>query len=168
MSLKAKKLRPRKLRPSNQKKNSDKNLRKKKKREALLFKNTLLKRRLLTSRRKLESQRKTRRLVLNRLRDKRTELRPSPTALRMLNSIPLLKVRILNSLDSKVEKTITSQERPEAVAVAEVAAAAEVALLAEEEAVPKVPRDNKEVVNNSDWMTKLSQLCHEQHKIKST
>lgn len=102
-----------------------KKLKRKKKRVVLLSKNTWPKRRLLTSERKPENQKKLRRQVLKRLRRIPTELRPLPAISEIKSSTALQRVKALIYLVSKVVMMNSTQEKKEEeVEAAEVAAVA--------------------------------------------
>lgn len=117
-----------------------KKLKMKNSRVSLLFKNILLKRRLVTTRKKPESQKKTKRLVLNMLKDQTSRLEPRTTHSRTKSSTVFLDQKTLSFSVSKVEMMNTNSKREEKVEeAAEVAVVAEAAVEAEAaEAVPEV------------------------------
>jgi hypothetical protein len=118
-------------------KKSEKKLLKKRKRRVLLLKNSELKERMLVSRRKPERPKKLRRPTLKKLTELVIESLEFQTNSRTKSSTVLPRDKMLNSSDSKLVKTNSTQaKREEVEEAAEEAVVAEVAVVAEAEVMP--------------------------------
>ena len=145
---KPKRPRPRNKPKLKKKPNKRKKLRKRR-RKASLLRNSEPKERLLALRKKPERLKKSLKPTLKKLIELITESTKSQVHSETKNFTALPRDKMLNSLDSKVEKTIsTLLKREEVAEAAEEAVEAEVAVVAEVQLKLKEVLDHQEETNN--------------------